>query len=116
DQPLLRTDAALVLEGLTLELTGKRLEGPPRGTIFSSNKSLQISHCRLVGPEGGNWTAVQTQGVFICSIQNCILGSRHAAIGLDYLPRKARYVLDNNVIYASHGVFVNQTATDVEDV
>lgn len=116
DQPLLRTDAALVLEGLTLELTGKRPEGPPRGVIFSGSATLHISHCRLLGPDGGSWAAVHTDGASVCLVRNCILGSDHAGIALLQLSRKARYVLDNNVIYARHGVFVQQEITDVEDV
>src|SRR5205823_6074875 len=37
--------------------------------------------------------------------------------GFEHFSRKARYMLDNNVIHAAnHGVFMSQTATDMEDV
>ena len=116
DQHMLSTDAALVLEGLTLEVTGKREFGDVRGVIFASGRSLQLLIVTCWDPTVTAGQPFALEGVPVCSMQNCIFGSGHAGITLD-LPRKARYVLDNNVIHAAdHGVFVHQNATDVEDV
>ncbi|HEY7310532.1 MAG TPA: serine/threonine-protein kinase [Gemmataceae bacterium] len=110
--PMLETDAPLVLEGLTLQCWEPRQakEGhPERNSLLLLWKApLHAAHCRFRAKT--SCVAVWASESPVCDLRHCEIGGPELHAGVDWMtPSKGRLLLENCILVAgSHGLVIHQ--------
>ena len=118
EDPLLETDAPLVLEGLTLERLqpwGGGVGHPERNALLLAWKApLHAANCRFLTrtPCVGIW-AIESA---VCELRNCTFGGLDLHAAVDWTsPPGGSLALENCLLLAGpHGLVIHQKTADVK--
>jgi serine/threonine protein kinase len=114
DDPLLQTNASLVLEGLVFQQPDLK-DSAQRNLVVCRGASIQAAHCRFLVPPVGTCIIAEDSPVAIA--RNCeFLGGMHGAIGGLRLPAGARRVMENCVVGGSCAVSLSFWQSDARDI
>ena len=114
NQPLLQTNASLVLEGLELQIPDLK-DSAQRNLVVCRGASVHVANCRFLAP--GTGTSIVAEDSPVAITRNCeFLGGVNGAIGGLRLPAGARRVMENCVVGGACAISLSHWQSDAREI